>query len=160
MIYFITINTCNNAQAVFINYWLTTLKSICSMFLGTWYLTCVNRSSMQLIAVPMTVKLCIMYLHHIRHHKLKSRFKKEFWLVSFAYLVKTLLTIEKCLHLLILHPILNQSSHLIAKSLMLPMLGKQPLSVTRIRCHWVIALILILRVHKNNWNCLSDFWHQ
>ena len=50
-----------------------------------------------------------MSLHQICNHKLKSRFQREFWLVSFAYVAKTLLLIAKCLHLLMLHPIKNLS---------------------------------------------------
>ena len=44
-----------------------------------------------------------------------------------GHLEETLLLTALCLHLLILSPILNKSSYLIPKSLMLQMLGLQPL---------------------------------
>ena len=67
-----------------------------------------------------------MSLHHIRYHKVTSRYQREFWLVSFTYVAKMLLLSAKHLHLLMLHSILNRKSHLIAKSLILSMPGQQP----------------------------------
>ena len=102
----------------------------------------------------MTCKLIILSVEclYITYIIISWSFQREFWLTCFSvYMAKTLLLIVKCLHILILYPVLNQSSYLIAKSLMLPMLGRQALFVFGVSsCHSVVAPILIWWLYKDN----------
>ena len=102
----------------------------------------------------MTCKLIILSVEclYITYIIISWSFQREFWLTCFSvYMAKTLLLIVKCLHILILYPVLNQSSYLIAKSLMLPMLGRQALFVFGVSsCHSVVGPILIWWLYKDN----------